>query len=72
MFSRDKAEQIAKDFLQKCSPYRWNGKGDRPALFDIRIVTYDMLLKMEMSGIFPLIIWKKKDTIWQDEFIIVN
>lgn len=42
MFSVDKAERIAKDFMKKMNPTNWNGKGRKPKSFDTRIVTYDI------------------------------
>lgn len=42
MFSVDKAERIAKDFMCRMNPTNWNGKGKRPNSFDTRIVTYDI------------------------------
>ena len=42
MFSIEKAERIAKDFLERMNPTNWNGKGRKPKLFDERIVTYDI------------------------------
>ena len=42
MFEVEKAEKIAKDFLEKMNPTNWNGKGRKPNSFDTRIMTYDI------------------------------
>lgn len=42
MFSREKAEKIARDFMGKMNPTNWNGQGRKPKSFDTRIVTYDI------------------------------
>ena len=42
MFEVEKAERIAKDFLEKMNPTNWNGNGRKPKSFDTRIVTYDI------------------------------
>ena len=34
------AIEIAKDFLSKMNPSKWNGTGDKPSDLDTRIVTY--------------------------------
>ena len=34
MFSREKAEKIARDFMGKMNPTNWNGQGRKPKLFD--------------------------------------
>lgn len=42
MFSVEKAEAIAKDFLANANPTNWNGRGRKPKSFDTRIYTYDI------------------------------
>lgn len=42
MFSREKAEKIAKDFLKEMNPTNWNGRGRKPKSFDERVMTFDI------------------------------
>ena len=39
--TREFAEHIAKDFINKMNPNKWDGVGENPSEFDTRICTYD-------------------------------
>lgn len=39
--TREFAEHIAKDFINKMNPNKWDGAGEIPSEFDTRICTYD-------------------------------
>lgn len=42
MFNKDKAKDIAKDFLKTMNPTNWDGKGKKPEFFNTGIITYDI------------------------------
>lgn len=40
MFAREKAAEIARDFIAKANPTNWNGIGEEPAGFNQKVHTY--------------------------------